>query len=127
MTEPTTRPDVVALLVDINPIGPFADWTHHDGQPVTPEDLELILDANYAEIEAARNYSTRAADHHREQATAVDRIGEIAAPYLAQLPAGARMGAVLDLASDTDRAELTRLMELVAPDGTIVRTVNDQD
>jgi hypothetical protein len=127
MTEPAIRPDVVALFVDINPVGPTSQWTHHDGTPVTADELELILSANFDELEAARDYSARAADHHREQVAAVERIGEIAAPYFAQLPKGARMGAVLELASDADRAEITRLMELVAPDGTIVRTVNGQD
>lgn len=120
MSDPKIRPEVVSLLADIVPVGPTSTWKHNDGRPVTAEELALVMSANFQELEAVRDYSQRAADYATEQANAVARIGELAAPYFAQLPAGARMGAVMAIMSAADRRELMELMELVAPDGSFV-------
>lgn len=120
MSDPKIRPDVVALLTDLTPDGPTRAWKHHDGRAVTEEELALVMSANWRELEAVRDYAQRAADYATERAAAMTRIRELAAPYFAQLPKGSRMGAAMRLMTEAERAELSKLMDLVAPDGSIV-------
>lgn len=117
MTDTAIRPEVVALLTDLNLAGQPAQWTHADGRPVTPDELALALTANFAELKALVDYSKRASDYATDQAAAVTRIGEITAPHFAELPDGARMDDVMPMLTDAERAELADLMELVTLDG----------
>jgi len=126
MTAPAIRPDVVARIAELNLTGGPATWTRQDGSPATPDDIDTVMNANRAELEAVRDYNQHAADHMREQGEAMERIAEIAEPYMATLPAGSALGAAMALMTDTERAEVDQLTALVAPDGTIAvpRTQN---
>ena len=119
MTAPAIRPDVVARIAELNLTGGPATWTRQDGSPATPDDIDTVMNANWAELEAVRDYNQHAADHMREQGEAMERIADIAGPYMATLPAGAALGAAMALMTDTERAEVDQLTALVAPDGTI--------
>lgn len=121
MTDPI-RPDVVALLADLNP-DPDTQirlWTHRDGHNLTPDEADLAATATRAEFQAARDYWQHAADHNREQADTHQRILDLTAPYFATLPETTTMGQIRDHLTPDDRAEFDRLTDLVAPDGTIV-------
>jgi hypothetical protein len=116
MTEPVIRPDVVALFAGMRVVGPTRAWEHDDGTPVTAEERELVLSMNWREIEAAREYMLRALEYEREQGAVLDRIVELTEPAAARLPQGTLMGAVMQLMTDADRAELLALLERVEPD-----------
>lgn len=121
MTNPPSniRPEVVALLADLNLAGHPDNWSHTDGRPLTPAERDLVLSATFAELEALLDYTKRAMDHAEEQAAAITRIGEITAPHFAGLPAGSRMADVMPLLTDAELVEIDGLMELVAPDGYV--------
>jgi hypothetical protein len=119
MTAPAIRPAVVARIAGLNLTGGPATWTRQDGTPATPDDIDTVMNASWAELEAVRDYNQRAADHLREQGEAMERIAEIAGPYLATLPAGAALGAAMALMTEPERAEVDQLAALIAPDGTI--------
>lgn len=117
MTDIAIRPAVVALLTDLTPDGHPETWKHDNGQTVTADELQVVLGATWDELEAARDYTRRAADFAAEKVAAINRIHEIAAPYLSRDPEPTPLE-LMALVSDTERAELAELLDLVAPDGT---------
>lgn len=56
------RPEVVALLVDLDPKGNPESWAHADGKPVTPEEIAIVKGASFLELRAARDHSKRTRD-----------------------------------------------------------------
>jgi hypothetical protein len=120
MSETSIRPEVVALFADLDLKGTPDQWTHMDGSPVTRDELDLALSATRDELVAVRDYSVRLTDYYRERDAAFTRVQELAAPYFADLPEGASLARVLPLMPAAERAELVELMDLLAPDGTVV-------
>ena len=122
---PKIRPDVVALLVDLEPCDlDLPARFHLDGRPMTEAECDLINEATGPEWEAAADYYRRFGEHAEDMAKAHERLAEIMRPYFDRLSSSATVDDVLPLLTETEREEVDRLHELVAPDGTIVMPSN---
>ncbi|NUV64309.1 hypothetical protein [Streptomyces sp. CAI-85] len=121
-TQPQVRPEVVTLLADvaIDPQQHYSTWTHRDGRPLAPDEVDLVGSSTRAELETMIAYAERAVAYELEVTEAGERIIELTKPYFARLPAGSVIRDVVPLMSSEEREELQRLADLVAPDGTLV-------
>lgn len=81
MVQPAnTRPDVVALLLDLDMLDLQSTpehWTHSDCRPVTAEERRLVSSATTAELMAACDYLLSVGSVEREKTEAVERLVEL--------------------------------------------------
>lgn len=121
MTENASiRPDVVALLVDLDLDGDHPhDWHHQDGRPLTQDEIETAGDATRAELQASIDYLRRARDYSHDQAQLLERLEDLTRPYFENNPGCATFGEVKELLNAEDRAEYDQLVEQIAPDGIV--------
>lgn len=120
MSDINIRPEVVALLTDVNTAGSPDQWTHANGDRLIRAQVELVLSATRPEVQAALDYAERIADYARDHRAALDRVKELTGPYFAHLRPGVPMRDVLPLMKPAERKEAIALMDLLAPDGKLV-------
>lgn len=113
--EPTIRPDVVALLADIDTSA--RPWTHTNGHALTDTELDLAMSATPAELHAAAHRARADAHHTQTQSAALDRIAELVTPYRSQLPKGTPVRAAAALMTTDEREEFDALLQRVQLDG----------
>lgn len=97
--QPKVRPEVVSKLVskDI--------------------DDQTIESATATERQAARDYLVRAIGHNEDQAAAGRRALEMLLPYADRLPQNPTVGEVMAVMTESERAELSDILDRIAPDG----------
>lgn len=120
MNDTPIRPEVVSHILDLILDGPPSNWTHRDGRPATPEDVEIVMDATFKELETVLDHSRRALEYTQERETATRRVLELTGPYFATAGPGAVMADIRPLMTHAEIAELDQLSDFLAPDGTIV-------
>lgn len=115
------RREVVDLLLDIDhAVSKFPlQLVHRDGERFTPGEAQLALDANWDEVQAVRDYYETAVEFATSKAADYERLGELVAPYFAQLP-DATFADIEPLLTPEHRVEFLAIKDRLAPDGYIV-------
>lgn len=120
MTTPDVRPEIVNLLTDLTLDKTTNKFVHHNGQPFTTDEINLVGQASRRELDAARELILLQIEFHQSQATTMTRFTQLVEPYFAQLAPGTTLDQAMAAMPPAERAEAQRLMDQVAPDGTFV-------
>lgn len=111
-TPPDLRPEVVALLADIDMESGRhpREWTHHDGRALARDELAVIGTATDAELTAFARAAADAREAEDAQLDLIEELLELVEPYLATLPATARLDDVVPLLDDEQRTTYSRIV-----------------
>jgi hypothetical protein len=111
MPEPTIRPGVIALWRRVDPDQDVLRtspnlWTVDGGRLVTAEERDLLLSANGAELQAARDLSRAITDSMLSEAEAMHEVVALLMPYWSKHPEAMVVEAVAQLDPEQrERAE----------------------
>lgn len=112
----TVRPEIVSLLLDWD----AKHAKRKDGTPFTEAERELLGQASFEEVEAAKRYWQTAADYHQSMMDDYARLGELLSPAFDKLPESALAGDAIAAMPEPQRTETLAILDRLAPDGTIV-------
>ncbi|MET9558803.1 hypothetical protein [Streptomyces tauricus] len=121
MPQSSVRPDVVALITDVDfdrhddPTRPY----HRDGRPFTVTEHALLTTCTPAEIAAAKAQLRLEAEWQRELDAMKDAFVELIMKYFTKLPKGSVVSDAVAIMTDKDHTEYERLVKIVTAKDTL--------